>query len=184
MNLEHLNPYLTHRPRPANVQPELIVLHATAGSSVTGAVATLREKRLGYHYIIDKDGTIWKCAPIGSITYHAGSSYGPLQAALGVPMNRRRDGTFEAGCSVNSYSIGISYVNLNDGRDPYPNAQILACEELVRVIAAAVPIRWLTTHAQVSFPRKTDPKGARSDAVAAACGLEFWRRHGVPDGIT
>lgn len=143
-----------------------IVLHATAGSSVSGAVETLTGKGFSYHYLVDKSGAITKCVPTSRVAFHAGVSVGP------------------EGPDVNPYSIGIAMVNLDDGRDPYPEAQAKAVQELVATLVAADPnIKWLTTHRQISWPRKVDPLGfaPRGLQIAAATRLIYWQRSGVPE---
>ncbi len=136
---------------------DTVVLHATAGSTAQGAIATLRERGLSYHYLVDKDGSVTKLAGTSRAAFHAGESAGPQ------------------GPAVNGYSVGVSLVNLNDGRDPYPQAQRMAVEELLGELAVAMPsLRYLTTHYTISPGRKTDPKGYPVAELAAACGLELW----------
>jgi N-acetyl-anhydromuramyl-L-alanine amidase AmpD len=81
-----------------------------------------------------------------------------------------------AGTSVNSTSIAISLVNLNDGHDDYTEAQIEVVEELVKQLKAAMPtLKFLTTHYEVSPKRKTDPIEFPVAAIAAKTGLTHWR---------
>jgi len=123
-----------------------IVLHATAGSTAAGAISTLMKKGFSYHYLIEDqretDGKIIKCVPTSKVAFHAGVSSGPM------------------GKSVNNYSIGVSFINLNNGRDPYSAAQYQSCLELCIELIKAIPtIQYITTHYYVSPGRKTDPKG-------------------------
>lgn len=155
MQTTPLTPWLPHK---ARVKPcDTICLHATAGGSAEGAISTLRKRGLSYHYIVEKNGHIYKCVPSESVAYHAGVSKGPH------------------GTGVNSYSIGISFVNLNDGRDQYTQEQFDACESLVAALRGAFPIRYLTTHYWVSPGRKTDPKGFDVEKLARKEGLEIWK---------
>lgn len=169
-----LGTWLASRPRTRPITT--IVLHATAGGSFAGAWSTLRVKGFGYHALICSerdpygDGAIVKCVPDLRTCAHAGKSVGP------------------AGPSVNSYSLGCSFVNLNDGHDPYSEKQHAAAVERVFTWAMAYPsIEWLTTHYWVSPGRKTDPKGydvlrlltdvnSRLE-VAGRPGLRIWRPH-------
>lgn len=123
-----------------------IVLHATAGGSAGGAVSTLVKRGLSYHAIIadendpEGDGTAIKCVPDSKVAFHAGESRGP-------------DGQF-----VNNYSLGLSFTNMNDGRDPYSPRQIDAALERCHTWAMAYPsIKWVTTHYAISPGRKSDP---------------------------
>jgi len=134
-----------------------IVVHATAGRGLAGAINTLRDRGLSYHYIIEKDGQVTKCVDTGRVAWHAGVSDGPQ------------------GKGVNSYSIGISLVNMNDGADPYPHDQREALAALVLELKHAIPsIKWLTTHWAISPGRKTDPKGYPILVLANRVKLNFW----------
>lgn len=167
---------MVSKPRPKGTIIDTIVLHATGGSTVVGALDALREKGLGYHYIVDQNGHVYKAVSAADETYHAGSSYGPHEAKEGLSRAQKRTGEFIAGCSVNTYSVGVSLVNLNNGKDPYDHDQIEALIELLKAIKAQIPtIKYLTTHAIVSPGRKTDPRGLNLDSVAAAVGLTPWR---------
>lgn len=139
-----------------------VVLHATAGGTIDGAKAALRDRELSYHYVIGKDGRIEKLVPTGKVAFHAGQSEGP------------------EGPGVNEYSIGVSMVNRNNGSDPYPEAQVRACAALIARLCEAIPdLQWVTTHKQISFPRKDDPR--RFPVDRARGDLTYWRRQGVPD---
>lgn len=145
--------WLASRSRRAKVST--IVLHATAGGSLSGAVSTLIQRELSYHYLIDKDGKVVKAVPYTREAFHAGKSFGP------------------EGSGVNRYSIGISFVNRNDGKDPYTQAQVDSCRELVEELAGAIAsLRWITTHYAVSPGRKTDPKGFPVSEVSGP--LQRW----------
>lgn len=123
-----------------------------------GAIETLRKRGLSYHLIFPKAMEPIKCAPLSGVAYHAGESRGP-------------DGRF-----VNAYSVGFSFVNLNDGRDPYTPFQVECAIELAKTLPLQFPeLKWVTTHAIVSPHRKTDPLGFDLDQFAAAVGLKAWR---------
>lgn len=153
--------WFKHQPRSA--RPSTIVLHATAGGTLAGAVETLRERGLGYHYLIEPDGRMWKGAPIARQVGHAGKSEGP------------------EGPSVNRYSIGVSWVNLNDGIQPITDAQLAAAEALLILLRQGLPsLKWLTTHYAITVRpdgkyRKSDPRGVDVVALAAATGLKAWK---------
>lgn len=174
---------------------DTIVLHATAGrespaNSVANAVNTLRAGGLGYHYLVAKDGTVYKAVATKFGTGHAGSSYGPQEQAKGISRTQfantkanRAQGRvhkFVAGTSVNSTSIAISLVNLNDGHDAYTDDQIEAVEELIKQLKSAMPtLKYLTTHFEVSPKRKSDPIEFPVAEMAAKTGLTHWR---FPEG--
>ena len=67
--------------------PTMVVVHTTAGWTKKGAIRTLMKKHLGYHYIIDYDGTVDMLSdPAIWNTWHAPPT--------------------------NMYSVGISFVNV------------------------------------------------------------------------
>lgn len=149
-----LVPWLVHRPRRRPCTT--VVLHATAGSTASGAISTLRRRGLSYHYIIAKDGAIHKCAPMEGVALHAGLSLGP------------------DGKEVNGYSIGIAFVNWNDGVDSYTQAQVDAAAWIVGELKPHLPLKWVTSHAAISPGRKTDPKGFSIQGFADRVGLDLW----------
>jgi len=158
MNIEELNPWLPNRSRRLGIITNTVVVHATAGSLISGAVAALRSRGLSYHYIVGQDGSILKCVPVKREAFHAGVSVGPQ------------------GPSVNRYSIGIALVNLNNGKDPYEAEQLAALEWLLPKLRTSMDeYRFLTTHAAISYPRKTDPYKLDLRGVAARVGLTFWQ---------
>lgn len=155
--------------------PDSIVLHYTAGGSFEGAYQTLVNRGFGYHYIIDKDGTIYDLADELKMVYHAGCG--------DPPRNYCSD--------YNSRSIGISFVNRGHDANPslhecetipvyyngyatvknkcweeYTDAQIEAGIQLVadiierqksqgRIIQATRG--YIKTHEELSPSDKTDP---------------------------
>lgn len=192
MDIQVLSPLLPSDDRHGNI-PSLVIVHSTAGrerpdDSAQNAIDTLRNRGLSYHYIVAKSGKIYKCVATSRTARHAGSSYGPREEQKGVSRtqyvnnaaNRKaeRVAKFVAGCSVNPYSIGISLVNMNDGTDPYPAAQIEAMHELIRALKEAIPtLVQISAHYEVSPKRKNDPRGPGFDldATAAATGLAVWK---------
>lgn len=180
MTILNLATWLASRPRKPDAVVDTIVLHATAGGTLSGALSTLRLRGLSYHYLIEdaasgRDGVITKGVPAGRIAFHAGNSYGPHEDRRGVSRQRGAGSNFMAGCSVNGYTIGISFVNANDGIDPYGTLQVDSCVLLINALKVQFPaLRWLTTHAIVSPGRKTDPRSFPVATVAARVGLQVW----------
>lgn len=135
-----------------------IVFHATAGGSLSGAISTLRLRGFSYHYLIEKNGVVTKCVPYGRVAYHAGKSVGP------------------EGPNVNDYSVGICFVNKNDGLDQLTLEQIQAARDITLDLRKVFPsLRWGCTHFGVSWGRKTDPKLFDLRSFCAEVGLEAWK---------
>ena len=159
---------------------DTIILHATAGaeetaSSAAGALSTLRQRGLSYHYIIAKDGTIYKCVPYRNVAFHAGNSYGPHEEERGI--SNVQDGAwFVEDTSVNPYTVGISFVNLDDGSDPFTDDQLQAADDLIQQLKEALPLKWISTHWAVSPKRKIDPNqnNFAFRHFADRVGLEAW----------
>lgn len=149
-----LTPYFVSTPRHHN--PIMIVIHSTGGGTLNGAVTTLRKKHLGYHFIIDKDGTIYQGCQMDHNCGHAGNSYGPLEAERGISRKQNERAEFIARTSVNDYAIGVSFVQaLNESLTA---KQEQAVRELIADILRKKPfVTWITGHKNVSPRRKIDP---------------------------
>lgn len=111
--------------------PTLVVLHHTGGPTLSSAVSTLRRRGLGYHYLIELDGSVFKY-------------FEPLQ-----PVNHA------AGANYNS--IGISLVG--GGSTLLTDAQIYATIKLVKVLVQDVPsLTHIAGHREVGKKQgKIDP---------------------------
>jgi len=144
-----------HEPRPPGVVVDTVVLHATVLYTVEEVCEHFRKPDPGVsaHYTIDRDGTIYKHVDETERAFHAGVSEMP-------------DGR----TGVNDFSIGIELVNLNDGLDPYPEAQVAALQALLADIRTRHAIRHVVSHAEIARPlgRKTDPYGLDMAAFRSA----------------
>jgi N-acetylmuramoyl-L-alanine amidase len=157
VNTTPLGKWLPSRTRHASTTT--IVLHATDGKSAGSSISWLRQIGLSYHYIIERDGEIFKCVPISRVAFHAGRSVGP------------------EGPNVNGYSIGIAFANYESGQEKITAEQIVACAELVQDLSAGSWVSFLTTHYWVSPGRKTDPSmlpKADIFRMAKAAGIRVW----------
>jgi N-acetyl-anhydromuramyl-L-alanine amidase AmpD len=186
--LKKYGTYLVNRKRTQEIK--MIVVHSTAGRSFAGAWSTLLAKGFGYHALVpDEDefghGDIIKCVPDSRVCSHAGNSYGPLEQAAGKSNKQDSKSNFIAKTSCNGYSLGISFVNANDGIDTYSDKQHQACVTRCVEWALAYPsIEWLSTHYFISPKRKTDPKGYNIDKLLVDVNkqlknkrpaLKFWQ---------
>src|SRR5262245_1130259 len=114
MQLQVLPNPLPHRDR--DVEPVLIVLHATAGGTAKSSIEHLRGVGLSYHYIIARDGRdsakfeshdgsdpiVFGCVADGDHAFHVGST-------IPVP---------NTGGGINKNSIGISLANIQRTSNP------------------------------------------------------------------
>lgn len=55
-------------------RPNGVVLHYTADDNLERVMDSLASKKLGYHLIIERDGTVYQLARLNKKTYHAGRS--------------------------------------------------------------------------------------------------------------
>jgi len=96
------------------------------------------------HFTIGKDGSIVQNVSTFARAWHAGASWD----AAGRN-------------NVNDYSIGIELVNLDDGKDPYPEAQIQALCGIIAEMKRRFPIKQIVSHEFIAQPpgRKQDPAG-------------------------
>jgi N-acetylmuramoyl-L-alanine amidase len=80
--------------------PTFIVVHYTAGSTLSGAVQALKSSGLSYNILIDKDGSFHQARRLDRSSAHAGRS------------NWKAAGGLTNQSSLNGTGIGIALVNL------------------------------------------------------------------------
>jgi N-acetyl-anhydromuramyl-L-alanine amidase AmpD len=173
MNIKVLQPSLASRRR--DNAPELVVLHATAGSTAKSSIAHLRSVGLSYHYIITRDArdsstsagsqatepVIHHCVPDKNHAFHVGSTI-PAPGGLGI----------------NKSSIGISLANNQKKGNPeiYTARQLTALDELLAHLKATVPsLKFLTVHAVVQPWNRADPVKINGKELARKHGYEWWQ---------
>jgi N-acetylmuramoyl-L-alanine amidase len=126
--------------RPAGVKASVIVIHGTAGQTDRGDVSWCcdPESKVSYHFIIGRDGTVYRLVRDTERAWHAGKSL------WGKP-------------NCNDFSIGLGFSN--DGKEPYTEAQYVAGKELVDELRAKYDIgpENIVGHCHISPDRKTDP---------------------------
>jgi len=126
-------------------RPTCVVIHATATEELTSPLTWLcaPKSKVSAHYLIDKNGMVYKLVHEEDVAWHAGVSF------------------WQGRSGVNAFSIGIELVNRNDGVDPYPEPQQAACAQLTRAICAEYGIapHDVIGHRDVAPGRKNDPLG-------------------------
>jgi LysM repeat protein len=124
-----------------------IVIHSTANNRLQGVIDWFNNPnaQVSAHYTIGKDGKIVQHVKDSDRAWHAGQS------------------VWKGRNSVNDYAIGIELVNLNDGQDPYPEAQHQATVALCAYLAYTynISVDDIMGHLDIALPpgRKTDPRG-------------------------
>lgn len=124
-----------------------VVIHSTANSTLQGVIDWFNNPnaQVSAHYTIGKDGRIVQHVKDTNRAWHAGRS------------------VWKGRNSVNDYGLGIELVNLNDGRDPYPEAQHQANVKLCAYLCYRynVKVDDIMGHVDIALPpgRKSDPRG-------------------------
>lgn len=130
--------------RPAGYEIDTVVIHSTVIPTLekTTEAFCRVSSQVSAHFTIGKDGSIVQHVSTWDRAWHAGVS---------------KD--FFGKDNLNHFSVGIELVNLNDGKDPYPQEQIDALHAIIVVLKRRFPIKQLTSHEFVAKPfgRKNDP---------------------------
>lgn len=160
--------------RPENTQIDTVVLHHTAGTSLTSVCKwfAMPESQVSAHYTIGKKGQIVQHVSTFNRAWHAGKSIDYLGRE-----------------NVNNFSIGIEMDNKGDGKDPWTEEQVAACVRLVRVLKQyRFPnIKYVTSHEYIAEPkgRKNDPLNfpwQRLESSAKELGFELLYTFDKPKG--
>lgn len=119
-----------------------IILHSTVGSlqSSLDWLTVNPNSNVSTHRLIDQNGDIYKIVPDLIIANHVGYS---------------RIGNI----SPNPEALGIEFVNLNNGIDPYESVQLLSGVKQVIEWKAAYGDLPVMAHAWIDTRGKTDPAG-------------------------
>ena len=133
-----------HGEKPADCQL-YIMLHDTEGTSDAQSVINWWDSNgnlVAAHFVVNKDGSIWQCAPLDSIVHHAGFGDAGHNELYGTTDESRDDkkgttsiGSWAPDYGMNSYSIGIEMVHAG-GDGAYPEAQLDAVDHLIHYIDA------------------------------------------------
>lgn len=160
------------------LRPSYVVLHNTLGGSASGSIDFLNDETngFGYHFLIDRDGSVFQTAPIDAITRHAGLSnwrgwnnlnsfsigisfanYGPLSRSGGSWVNmyggKINDADVMPG-PVPHYNGATKYEK--SGWETYTAAQVRSAIRVCQEIMKIFPIRDILRHDDVAIGRKID----------------------------
>lgn len=148
----------THRSSRGGAAIAAVVIHATAGTD-SRAWLVSNPRGVSAHVLIARDGTIYRLVPDELAAHHCG--YSRIVVA-GRSINRSTTP------NPNDVTLGIELENRNDGRDPYPPAQLAALGWQLAEWAQAFPQARLVFHRDVDTQGKSDPAGLDWPAVYAA----------------
>ncbi len=125
---------------------DTIIIHSSydaLGSdpySVSGIIEEYKQYEVSAHYLIARDGIIYRLVADDNIAWHAGVAKMP-----------------DGHTNVNSFSIGIEMINTLDGK--YTDAQYIAVNALISSLKKKYAIDNILGHNEIAPGRKTDPWG-------------------------
>ncbi|WP_340105913.1 N-acetylmuramoyl-L-alanine amidase [Rhodohalobacter sp. 8-1] len=154
--------------------PDTIVIHYTAGPSVSSAVNTFKDPSVeaSAHVVIDHDGSITQLIPFNKIGWHAGESSWLDRTDLNnysIGIEIVNAGRLEKTGSVWRSWFGKTYseddvlraVHRNEEEESwwhvYTEKQITATHDLCRNIMNAYNIKHILGHEEIAPGRKSDP---------------------------
>lgn len=108
--------------------------------SVDGIIAIYKEYNVSAHYLIGRNGNIYRLVADKDIAWHAGASEMP-------------DGR----TNINDFSIGIEVVNTKDGK--FTADQYASLNRLIDQLKEKYPVKNVLGHEDIAPGRKTDPWG-------------------------
>lgn len=119
-----------------------IIIHCTE-SEKTSAVPWLTNpvSKVSAHYVVDRAGLVIQLVEEKDIAWHAGES------------------SWNGDTNLNTKSIGIELINLNNGKDPYPKIQMQHLMGLCISICKRdnIFVENVLRHSDIAPNRKTDP---------------------------
>lgn len=146
----------------AGNDPSSIMLHTTLGSTVQGAVDTLRARGLSYNYLIST-GTVYELVSWEHSAWHAGVTSG---------MNMRSQ-VFYEDRNPNKHSVGIAFVQ-PQGITKLPEEDIDAAVELIKWIGSESGVRYnadnIFYHREVTSYKPIEVKYYRDQVLDALVG--------------
>ena len=123
---------------------DTIILHSSYNAlggdeyNLEKLILEYKEYGVAPHYVIDREGKIFRLVKDEDIAYHAGESI--------VPDGRK---------GVNGFSLGIELINTKE--DKYTTKQYDAINDLILFLRSKYAIKYVLGHNQIASGRKTDP---------------------------
>jgi N-acetylmuramoyl-L-alanine amidase len=139
-------------------KPNFVVIHHTSDDTADQALRTFANplRAVSAHYLVGRDGAIFQLVDERARAWHAGES------------------KWGADTDLNSASLGIELDN--NGREPFPDAQVSALLRLLSDIRERhhIPTANFLGHADVAPRRKTDPSRYFPWKALADKGFGLW----------
>ena len=140
----------------------MLVIHYTGMTTAAEAIERLCDPaaQVSAHYVVEKNGTIWRLVADTRRAFHAGRSCWAGESDL------------------NAVSIGIEIVNPGHkwGYRPFPDEQMAAVERLCSALLACFPIppHRVVGHSDIAPDRKSDPGELFDWPRLARAGIGIW----------
>lgn len=131
---------------------DTIIIHSSYDAlgddpyNISGIIAEYKQYGVSAHYLIGRDGKIYRLVEDKNIAYHAGES----------EVSDGRSG-------VNAFSIGIELVNTKTGK--VTDDQYDSLKKLIAEIKAKNKIKYVLGHEDIAPGRKDDPWGFDWDKI-------------------
>lgn len=169
-------------------EPEIIVMHYTAGATMGDAVQTLtdgnRRNRVSAHFVVGRDGAIVQLVPVDTIAWHAGrSQWGDISGlnaySIGIEMVNAGELDYSRMAWWGDYIGDADTVSLQHRHNgwpsywhTYPDVQVQRVEALCRALQRRYSITIILGHDDIAPGRKVDPGPAFDmDDLRARLGL-------------
>lgn len=177
--------------------PDTIVIHYTAGSSLTSSANWLRnpQANASAHLVVGKSGQVIQLAPFNIKTWHAGRSSwkgrsGLNQCSIGIEIDnagvlkQSPDGYYTSfSKKVNPENVVIAKHKLDvevKGWEAYTPEQIEVVEQICLALKQAYPITEIVGHEDIAPSRKRDP-GPAFPMLALQSKVMIGRNEDLPD---
>jgi N-acetylmuramoyl-L-alanine amidase len=147
---------------------DMLVMHYTDMHTCIDAVKRLSDpaSKVSAHYVISKEGEIFKLVEESERAWHAGESH------------------WRGHANINSRSIGIEISNPGhtEGYTPFPQVQMDAVLKLSQEILArhTIPAQNVVGHSDIAFLRKIDPGELFDWKWLAQHGVGIFPEHSKP----
>ena len=125
-------------------QIDTVVIHSSYNAlggdvyNVDGLLKEYKSYAVSPHYLIDREGQIYRLVADGNIAYHAGAG-------------RMPDGRI----NVNNFSLGIELMNTETSQ--FTDKQYAALKNLLAELKKKYSLKYILGHNQIAAGRKTDP---------------------------
>lgn len=142
---------------------DTIVIHAAAQTEASDLIDLLEERELSCHYVVDREGEVFKLVDEKHRAWHAGA------------------GVWRGESDINSNSIGIELCNGLFGEEPYTQKQMEALKELCLDLMERYDIKPINVigHSDMAPTRKIDPGTMFPWQEFAKSGIGIWYKSKV-----